>query len=166
MLTEQHADYDYSGKMRSVREQWSTVDVQSVTVMAPIHYKDTLQAIALMSSAELLMSKLAARDPAIMESFAQRRLKFGFRDIDIDLLERQIDSSDEVLLADIKRLRDLIREQREARIEANVSAEKGMEAATMYWFAREYAIVYYARGAFKLLKQKIAGCDLAMRFDI
>ncbi len=159
------AQYDYGEKMRTIRDQWLTVDVQSVTVMAPIRYKDTLQAIALMSSAELLMSKLAAKDPAIMESFAQRRLKFGFRDLDIDLLERKI-GDDELLKLDIERMRSLIREQREARMEANIAAEKGLEAATMYWFAREYAIVYYARGAYKLLKQKIAGCDLAARFEI
>lgn len=163
--TDTTAEYDYGGKMRSIRDQWLTVDVQSVTVMAPTRYKATFQALALMTSAEILMHKLAGRDPAIMESFAQRRLKFSFREMDIDALERQI-GGDELLMQDIERLRSLIREQREARMEANVSAEKGMEAATMYWFAREYAIVYYARGAYKLLLQKIAGCDLAARFEI
>lgn len=146
--------YDFKQKMRENRSQWAAIGVTSLSVNAPKVYHKYLQAVSTLLTAEYLLAKIEEHDPDTLEAFANRQPRAM---VSLENLEALKDVSSKPWISDkIDDLIGLLREKRKANASGKQSAEQGDELQTMYWFAREYALSFYIRGAYDLLQMHIA----------
>lgn len=151
--------YDFSGKMKQNREQWSHVGVTTVTLRVPEHYAEYFKAVTNMMTAEALIVKIKEQDDAVIEQFANRQPRLPFSAGDLNTLRDQV-SGMEANSDLLERIDDLVgsfRERTDAFVKGNREAEIGNEAGAAYFFAYEYALCIYMRGAWSLINMRLNG---------
>jgi len=152
--------YDYRGKMRENREQWRTVGVVNTTVTIPEKHKTYIAAVSTMMCAEALLEAIEAHDQEAMTAFANRqpRLPFSYEDaVNFKHRLESASSPNERLIEDIDRVFQVLYERKEAIEQGKVAMQEGDEVKATYFLAREYALTYYLRGAYNLVRLKAEG---------
>lgn len=147
-------DYDYSGKMKALREDWKTCNVTSCSVMLPEKYHTYLKAVAKMASGEALLTQVEERDPSVLERFAQRQPRLGrdlgyFRDLVAYAKDVSASEEDSIVIEALVII-ELYEKIEDARRKGNAALLNNDTASVFYWYAKEYALSMYIKGAVEL----------------
>lgn len=146
--------YDYKEKMSQNRSEWAKIGIYNTSMNIPQKFGDYFKALAIITTAEHLMEQIDAKDEDVLDAFANRQPRVNVSIADLELIKESVSSE---LLEDVVDLIRVLRSKKEANASAKQAAAEGDAIRTAYFFAREYAIAYYIRGAFAMLTLKIEG---------
>jgi len=133
------------------RSGWESSGCKAVTLYIPEHLQVYYRGLAMLTSAQHILSELSQGNEEVMRIMSDRRPKYSVTHADIDMIAEQGEAYKEE--ADFMLM--LLRQAR--RHKALGKERLGFGMSGLYHLAVELALVYYLKGYFDLTLHKITG---------
>lgn len=144
--------------MTENRVNWKLADVHHTTMLLPGPYREYLKGMIAFLNGHLLLTKVEAQDPDVLEGFSDKQPRLPFNETELALLLKR--SEGDAIHEEIKELKNFVDERKLCQAEAKEAADGGDELMAQYWFARDYAYSYLIRGLYKMIEEEQAGRSL------